>query len=89
MNSSQQLPDVVNPNARTTLNLFDGNNYKEWSYSDRVVIGGAKWLGCADGKIKEPSKKDPKYSNWEYENTLIMNWIVFNRRRYCCVPPIL
>lgn len=50
MNSSQQLPNVVNPNARIILNLFDGNNYKEWSYSDRVVIGGAKGLGCADGK---------------------------------------
>lgn len=35
----------INPNARITVELFNGKNYKEWSYSVRMAIGGAKRLG--------------------------------------------
>lgn len=74
--SIQQLPSVVNPITRITPNLLDGNNYKDWSYSARMAIGGAKRLGHIDGRIEEPLKDDPKYSEWVSKNMLVMSWIL-------------
>ena len=66
----------INLNARITVELFDGKNYKKWSYSAKMAIGGAKRLGYINGRIKEPSKEDTKYEDWESENMLVMNWIL-------------
>ena len=33
---------TVDPDAHIAMDLFDGKNYKEWSYSARIAIGGAK-----------------------------------------------
>ena len=41
-----------------------------------MAIGGSRRLGYIDGSIKEPSKDDPKYSEWVSENMLFMNWIL-------------
>ena len=53
----------INPNARITVELFDGKNQKEWSYSTKMAIGGVKRLGYINGQIKEPSKEDTKYED--------------------------
>ena len=74
--SSQQVANIMNPNTRITPTLFNGDNYKDWAYSAKMEIGGAKSLGYITGSIKEPSKTDPKYSDWESENMLVINWIL-------------
>ena len=76
MGSSQQLPNVVNPNTMVTTSLFKGSNYRDWAYSARMAIGGSKRLCYIDGSIKEPAKGDFKYLDWISENMLTMNWIV-------------
>lgn len=43
------------------MELFNGKNYKEWSYSEKMAIDGAKRLGYISGWIKEPSKEDSNY----------------------------
>lgn len=32
----------INPNARITIDLFNGKRYRELSYSPRMAIGGVK-----------------------------------------------
>ena len=74
MESSQQLlPNVVNPNTRITPSCFNSSNYKDWTYSSKMAIGGSKGLGYIDGNIKEPTKEDSKYSDSVSENISIMN----------------
>ncbi|RWR96262.1 Protein kinase domain-containing protein [Cinnamomum micranthum f. kanehirae] len=41
-----------------------------------MAIGGAKCLGYTNGRVKESSKEDPWYEEWESENMLVMNWIL-------------
>lgn len=64
----------INPIARITVFLFNGKNYKEWSYSARLANGGAKRLGYRH--IKELPKEDPNFEDCESENMLLMNWIL-------------
>ena len=45
-------------------------------FSMGMAMGGAKRIGYINGYIKEPSKEDPKYEDWESENMLVMNWIL-------------
>lgn len=66
----------INPNARTTVELFNGKYYKEWSYSEKMASDGAKCLGYINGRINEPSKEDSNYEVRESENMLLMNWIL-------------
>lgn len=61
------------PNLRLTPSLFDGTNYREWTYS--ATIGGVKRLGYIDGSLSKPDK-DYKYSDWLSENMLIINWLL-------------
>lgn len=49
----------INPNAHITVEFFNGKNYKEWPYSMRMDIGGAKCQGYTNGRVKGPSKEDP------------------------------
>lgn len=49
----------MNRNKRIAIIFFYGNNYKDQAYYARMEIGGAKRLGYIDGRIGEPSKKDP------------------------------
>lgn len=53
----------INPNARITMEFFNGKNYREWSYLAKMAFGGAKCFGYISGRIKEPSKDDPKYKD--------------------------
>eukprot|EP00268_Persea_americana_P002437 TRINITY_DN107351_c0_g1_i1.p1 TRINITY_DN107351_c0_g1~~TRINITY_DN107351_c0_g1_i1.p1 ORF type:complete len:160 (+),score=24.65 TRINITY_DN107351_c0_g1_i1:437-916(+) len=76
MSSSQEVANIMNPNTRITPTVFNGDNYKDWAYSAKIGIGGAKRLGYIIGSTKEPSKTDPKYSDWESKNMFVINWIL-------------
>lgn len=53
-----------------------GSNYKDWSYSASMAIGGAKQLGLGIRmSVKEPKHDDPKYFDWVSKN-ILMNWIL-------------
>lgn len=37
-------------------------------------------LGQVNRSIEQPTKKDPKYYTWIFENMLIMNWTLTQQR---------
>lgn len=60
-------------NARFTLELFNGKNYNEWSYSATLALDGTRRLGYIDETIHEFSQGDPKHSQWKAGNILVRN----------------
>ena len=65
-----------NPNLRITTSLFDGQNFLSWSRSAILFLKSKGKMGYIDGTIATPSITDPRYADWDKDNSLVMNWLV-------------
>lgn len=59
----------------TTIRL-NGDNLLRLSQSVRMYIRGQGKIGYITGEKKAPSDKDPLYSAWDAENSMVMTWLV-------------
>ena len=54
---------VVNLNNWITVNLYNGQNYMKWSFSEIWPLGLTERFGLVDGRVKEPPVDDLKYGD--------------------------
>ena len=69
-------PIDSNPSLIITTHKLNGLNFLQWSQSVKLFIQEKGKFGYLTGAVPMPDPKDPAYPTWEYENSLIMSWLV-------------
>lgn len=59
----------------TTIQL-NGDNFLQWSQSVRMYIRGWGKIGYITREIQKTGEKNPAFSTWDAENSVIMTWLV-------------
>ncbi|KAJ9550707.1 hypothetical protein OSB04_014752 [Centaurea solstitialis] len=55
---------------------IERENFLQWSQSVSLFLRGKGRIGYVTGKIPIPATTDPKYSQWDAENSMVMTWLI-------------
>ncbi|KAJ9541315.1 hypothetical protein OSB04_027821 [Centaurea solstitialis] len=65
-----------NSSLQITLHKLNGKNFLQWSQSVSLFLRGKGRIGYVTSKIPVPATTDPKYSQWDAENSMVMTWLI-------------
>ncbi|GAV90976.1 UBN2_3 domain-containing protein [Cephalotus follicularis] len=65
-----------NPSLQISPKKLDGQKYLEWSRSCLLFIKARGLYDYLIEKKKRPVSDDPLLGQWEYENSLVMSWLI-------------
>ena len=64
------------PLLQIIVHKLNGKNFLQWSQSVKLFIQGKGNIGFLTGANKAPKEDDPTFPVWNFENSMVMAWII-------------